>query len=278
MAASAAPILGACHVQSEHKTSPAVVPPIFVAHGSPFLIDDEPWLAELRAWSTNLPRPSSILVISAHWLHRPLTLSATRRAPLIHDFYGFPRKYYGMTYPAPGAPELASRVRALLASSWPIREDPERGLDHGAYVPLLGMYPDADIPVLQLSIPTMEPATLIAIGQALAPLRREGVLLMGSGFLTHNMSAIDMRPEAPVPAWASEFDGWVSDALARKDVDALQQYKERAPGVGHALPTHEHFVPVLLSLGAGLDDDEVVFPIDGFTYGSFTKRSVQFGS
>ena len=255
-----------------------MLPAIFVAHGSPWLVDDQGWMAELEGWASTMPRPEAILSISAHWIDRPVTLSATRTVPLVYDFHGFDRRYYEITYPAPGAPALAERIEKHLSPSWNVAREPERGLDHGTYIPLLAMYPEADVPVLQLSIPGMNAAELVELGRALAPLRSEGVLIMGSGFLTHNMRAIDARPGAEAPRWAVEFDAWAGDVLARRDVDALVDYREKAPGVRQALPTHEHFVPVLIALGASLSaTEQVAFPIEGFTYGSFTKRSVQFG-
>jgi 4,5-DOPA dioxygenase extradiol len=254
------------------------MPSIFLAHGSPLLPNDTKWVAELGGWAHELPRPQSVLMISAHWLDEPVTLAATETVPLVYDFYGFPKKYYDVTYPAPGAPTLAKRTRELLSAVGPVADDPTRGLDHGAYIPLLAMYPDADVPVLQLSIPTMDPGSLIALGRTLAPLRREGVLIVGSGFLTHNLRTIDWDGRSEPPTWAAEFDAWTKDALARRDVDAMVQYRARAPGVRLALPSHEHFVPVLVALGASIDESEsVTFPITGFTYGTFTKRSVQFG-
>ena len=169
-----------------------------------------------------MPRPQSILMVSAHWEERPATLGATRTVPLVYDFYGFPEKYYQTKYPAPGAPALAARVRDLLrARGIACADDPERGLDHGAYVPLVAMYPDADVPVLQMSLPRLDPAELFALGRALAPLRDEGVLVFGSGFLTHNM-AYAFRPG--IPAWAREFDAWAADALSRLDMDALMDF------------------------------------------------------
>src|SRR5262249_40289157 len=157
---------------------------LFVAHGSPLTLDDDAWVAELRAWAQALPPPSSILVVSAHWERSPPTLGATTPVPLLYDFQGFPEHHYRVRYPAPGAPALAERVRALVPDA---AHDPARGLDHGAYVPLAAMYPRADVPVLQLSLPSTEPAPLLALGRALAPLRREGALIAGSGFLTHNL-------------------------------------------------------------------------------------------
>jgi 4,5-DOPA dioxygenase extradiol len=256
----------------------AAMPAIFLAHGSPLLLEDAAWSAELAAWAAHLPRPRAILMLSAHWVDRPITLGATRTVPLVYDFYGFPERYYRTTYPAPGAPALARRVRALL-SGQPVAEAPERGLDHGAYVPLVCMYPRADLPVLQVSLPTLDPTELFGLGRALAPLRREGVLIVGSGFLTHNLQSMDFRPQAPPPAWASEFDAWAADVLGRRDVDALLDYRARAPGVQQALPTHEHFVPVIAALGAAIDDASATptFPITGFRYGSATRRSLQLG-
>ncbi|WP_437953625.1 class III extradiol ring-cleavage dioxygenase [Sorangium sp. So ce296] len=264
--------------ETHDKAHAGRMPALFLAHGSPFLLDDRAWVAELRAWAQAMPRPKAILMLSAHWVDAPATLGATETVPLVYDFYNFPEKYYRVTYPAPGAPALARRVRELLGRVGPVAEDPRRGLDHGAYVPLVCMYPDAEIPVLQISLPTLSPAPLLEMGRALAPLRDEGVLLIGSGFLTHNLRAADWRGDAVAQPWATEFDAWCAEVLGRRDVDALLDYRRRAPGVKMALPTHEHFVPVVAALGASIDVSEAAaFPITGLTYGSFTKRSVQFG-
>ena len=233
---------------------------------------------ELHEWANDLPRPKSVLMLSAHWEARPLTIGATRTVPLIYDFYGFPEPFYRVEYAAPGAPELAQRVKELIGASQPLAEEPDRGLDHGAYVPMAAMYPDADVPVLQVSLPSMDAPTLFELGRTLAPLREEGILIVGSGFITHNMRAADTRPNAPTPSWASEFDAWSADVLTRKDADSLVNYRNRAPGVQYALPSHEHFVPVVVALGAAIDNPgNTAFPIEGFVLGSFTKRSVEFG-
>lgn len=253
------------------------MPIIFLAHGAPPLLEDALWMSELAAWANALGRPKAILSISAHWEARPLSIGATQTVPLIYDFYGFPDHFYRLRYASPGAPQLAARVRELLrAADIPSVEAPTRGLDHGTWVPLLPMWPQADIPVLQISLPSLEPKALFALGRALAPLRAEGVLIMGSGFLTHNMRAFSQT----TPAWAAEFDQWCAETLARHDVDALLGYRTRAPGVQIALPTVEHFVPILVAAGAadaaGVRD-KVGFPVTGFAFGSFTKRSVQYG-
>ncbi len=252
------------------------LPTIFLAHGSPMLLDDASWVAELNGWAHDLPKPKAVLMISAHWLEAPITFGATRTVPLTYDFYGFPDRYYQVTYPAPGAPELAKRVSELLGPTGPLALG-DRGLDHGAYVPMVAMYPKADIPVLQISMPSLNPPELFEIGQLLAPLRDEGVLIVGSGFLSHNLRLIDWSGKSPVPAWAKEFDHWTEDVFRRRDVDALMNYRTRAPGVDLALPTHEHFVPVITAMGAAADA-KVTFPITGFMKGSpMTRRSVQFG-
>lgn len=260
-------------------SSGARMPAIFLAHGQPMWSLDAERIAELRGLGAALPRPTSVLVVSAHWESRPVTLGATTTVPLVYDFSGFPPELYRNQYPAPGAPGLAARVEALLGGAGiPVQRDPARGLDHGAYVPLQMMYPAADVPILQVSLPTMEPAPLLAVGRALAPLREEGVLIVGSGFLTHNLRRFDPRPNAPVPAWAAEFDAWAAEALGKRDVDAVLDYRARAPAVGIALPTHEHFVPVIVALGASVDRVEsVTFPITGWEAGSLTRRAVQLG-
>jgi 4,5-DOPA dioxygenase extradiol len=252
------------------------MPVIFAAHGAPILLDDASWISELGAWAAAMPKPKAILMVSAHWEERPATLGATRTVPLVYDFYGFPERYYETRYEAPGAPELAARVRELLLQhAIPVAEDPERGLDHGAYVPLVAMYPDADVPVLQISMPALDPAELFALGRAIAPLREAGVLVFGSGFLTHNMR-FAFKPGTP--AWAREFDDWAKQALERFDVDALQDFGARAPAARMALPTWEHYAPVLVAAGAASlgERPRTSFPITGFWMdGAFTRRSVQ---
>src|SRR5215468_5754573 len=168
------------------------LPALYLGHGAPPLIDDPVWSRELAEWGQRLGKPKAILVVSAHWESAPLTMGATTTVPLVYDFYGFPRRYYEVTYPSPGAPELANKVRGLLKNLTPTADDPSRGLDHGAYVPLLAMYPEADVPVLQISMPSEEPRVLVELAKRLAPLRDEGVLILGSGFLTHSFEAIRM--------------------------------------------------------------------------------------
>ncbi len=252
------------------------MPVIFAAHGAPILLDDPIWMGELAAWALAMTKPKSVLMISAHWDARPLTLGATQPVPLVYDFYGFPERYYQTQYAAPGAPGLAARVGELLrAKQISFTQDPKRGLDHGAYVPLVAMYPRADVPVLQISLPGLEPQRLLEVGTALAPLRDEGVLVFGSGFLTHNMHYA-FKPG--IPNWAREFDAWAADVLTRRDLDALLNFQARAPAARMALPTWEHYAPVIVAAGAASGSTNgVSFPITGFWMdGAFTRRSVQF--
>lgn len=259
------------------QAKPATMPTLFVAHGAPPLLDDTRWVEELHAWAGSFPKPKAILMLSAHWENRPVTLGATRTVPLVYDFSGFPGKYYEQLYPAPGAPDLAERIRKELKNTQPVAEDPERGLDHGAYVPLVAMYPEADVPVLQMSLPSENPRELFALGRTLRTLRDEGVLIIGSGFITHNLRTLDWSGRSEAPAWASEFDAWTADMLARRDVDALLDYEAKGPATRMALPSREHFVPLLVNLGAASEEETVDFPITGFWLGSLTRRSVQFG-
>jgi 4,5-DOPA dioxygenase extradiol len=264
------------HAAPVYRKAKGRMPVIFVAHGAPILLEDAEWMAELRSWAKAMPKPRSILMVSAHWEQRPTTLGATRPTPLVYDFYGFHERFYQTRYPSPGAPDLAARVGALLrATGIPTANDPDRGLDHGAYVPLVAMYPEADVPVLQMSMAGLDPGELFACGQALAPLRDEGVLVVGSGFLTHNMS---YAFRSGTPAWAREFDSWAAEALANFDVTGLMNFRARAPASQIALPTWEHYAPVLVAAGAvGEDRPATTFPITGFWMeGAFTRRSVQF--
>ncbi len=250
------------------------MPAVYLGHGAPPLLDDALWVAELKQWARDLPRPKAVLVMSAHWENAPLAVGATTTVPLIYDFYGFPEKYYKLQYAAPGAPELADAVAGLLPTGQSLYQDAKRGLDHGAFVPLLVMYPEADIPVLQISMPTDDPQGLLELGQRLAPLRDEGVLIMGSGFMTHNLRGINWGSDVP-PAWSAEFDQWVAETVARRDIDALLDYKSKAPAARVAHPTTEHFDPIFTVLGAaGLGLDDVQTPIEGFWHG-LSKRSLQ---
>ncbi len=253
---------------------PGRMPAMYLGHGAPPLVDDPLWVVQLEAWARALPRPAAILIVSAHWQNAPLAIGSTAdAAPLTYDFYGFPDRYYHASYPAPGAPALASRIRSLLGGQEHVADVPDRGLDHGAYVPLSVMYPDADIPVLQISMPSLDPQRLLQTGAALRPLRDEGVLIIGSGFLTHGLPFLrDFRYNAEPPSWSAEFDHWAAGALDAGDVDALAGFRG-APAVRYAHPTTEHYAPMFVTLGAA-DGTAPVTTITGYWMG-LAKRSVQ---
>ncbi len=251
------------------------MPALYIGHGAPPLLDDPIWSGQLAAWAGDLPRPKAILIVSAHWESAPLSLTASG-VPLVYDFGGFAPKYYQETYETPDATALAQRVAALMPDTEPVHQHASRGLDHGAWVPLKLMYPDADIPVLQMSMPTHDPARLMAIGERLRPLRDEGVLIIGSGFLTHGLPFLkEFRIDAAAPGWSKDFDAWAGEALARGDVDTLADYRSKAPGMPYAHPTVEHYTPLFVTLGAATTPDEPgIQVVDGFWMG-LSKRSLQ---
>lgn len=250
------------------------LPALYIGHGAPMLLDDELWTSQLSTVAHGIEKPKAILIVSAHWESAPITLSnPLAGTPLVYDFSGFEQKFYEMTYQSPDAQSLANKVIALMPDTEPVATT-QRGLDHGAWVPLKVMYPDADIPVLQMSMPTQDPGRLLEIGRRLQPLRDEGVLIIGSGFMTHGLRYLrDWSIDAVAPTWSSEFDAWASEALARGDVDTLANFKELAPGMPYAHPTVEHFIPLFITLGASAAADKAPETlIDGYFMG-LSKRS-----
>ena len=234
------------------------LPTLFISHGSPMLaIEDSPAHRFLLELGRTLPRPTGILVASAHW--ESIGAPAVSLAPqpdTIHDFGGFPAALYEIRYPAPGAPEMAARAASLLEQAGlDVKRSNTRGLDHGAWMPLHLMYPDADIPVAQMSLVRGASTTEHeAIGKALSRLRGEGVLIIGSGSMTHNLyeffgHAID----AEVPAWVSDFDGWMKDRLERNDRESLRNYRALAPHAARNHPTEEHLLPLFVAMGTAGD-------------------------
>ena len=251
------------------------MPALYIGHGAPPLLDDPTWSGQLAAWAGDLPRPKAILIVSAHWESAPVSLSASG-VELVYDFGGFAPKYYAMRYDTPDATALAQRIAAMMPDTEPVHQHVSRGLDHGAWVPLKIMFPEADIPVLQMSLPTQDPHRLLALGERLQPLRDEGVLIIGSGFLTHGLPFLrDWSLDAAAPGWSCDFDHWAAEALAAGDVDTLASYRTKAPGMPYAHPTVEHYTPLFITLGAATDPSEAgIQVIDGFWMG-LSKRSLQ---
>lgn len=259
------------------ETLETKMPALYIGHGAPLLLDDPIWSGQLSNLAGGITRPKAILIVSAHWESAPLTLSATEHGtPLVYDFGGFDPKYYQVQYRTPDAKALADLVKSVLPDTQAVAEQPTRGLDHGAFVPLMVMYPEANIPVLQMSIPTHDPKELFELGRRLAPLRDHGVLIVGSGFLTHGLPFLrEFRIEATPPGWSVDFDLWAQEAIARADLDTLMNFKELAPGMPYAHPTVEHLSPIFVTLGAASDANvapDVV--IDGYWMG-LAKTSLQ---
>ena len=253
------------------------LPAIYLGHGAPPLLDDGPWLRELFAWAQALPKPKAVLIVSAHWEDAPLMLSTpAAHTPLVYDFGGFHPRYYTMKYDTPDASELSARVAAMMPDGEKLYQHPSRGLDHGAWIPLMAMYPLGDVPVLQMSMPTHDPDALMSLGRRLAPLRAEGVLVIGSGFMTHGLPFVTREMlRGEVPSWSADFDAWAADALARGDVAELASFASRAPGMPYAHPTPDHFLPIFITLGAADEPEAAVRTvIDGYMIG-FAKRSFE---
>ena len=247
-----AEVLPTATAQRLWEPSDGALPALFVSHGAPPTLDDADWLRDLFDWGQSLPKPRGIVVVSAHWENAPLAVTNINAAtPLYYDFGGFHPRYYTLQYRTPDATELAHQVLGTFSDTTTVHHFADRGLDHGAFIPLMAMYPAADVPVIQVSMPSLDPEALHRLGQRLKGLRAEGYLVIGSGFMTHSFAT--MRNPALMGS-IREFDTWAAEAIARRDIDALTDYQAKGPGAAIAHPTADHFVPLLVTLGAG--DDE----------------------
>jgi 4,5-DOPA dioxygenase extradiol len=292
LAAAAAPHLGVAVGRAEGKearmsekleegrTPKGRMPVLFVGHGNPMnAIEENAWARGFRALAQTLPRPRAILAVSAHWYVEGLFTTGNERPETIHDFGGFPEELYRVEYPAPGDPALAAGVVGLLKARG-ARVSLDWGLDHGTWTVLVHLRPGADVPVVQLSVDArLPPAEHLAIGRALAPLREEGVLVLGSGNIVHNLPhafGAWRRGDARTPPWAREFDLGIARALERRDPEHLVAAPATDAGrLSH--PTPDHYLPLLYAAGASAPDDPVRFPIEGFDMASLSMRSVRFG-
>lgn len=227
------------------------LPTLFISHGSPmFALQPGRAGAQLTALGAHLPKPRAVLVLSPHWMTRDFQVLGAAQPETIHDFGGFPETLYGLDYPAPGAPDVAAEVVSSLAGHGiDARIDTVRGRDHGAWVPLMHLFPGANVPVLQLSQPrTPSPLILLELGRAVSNLRSRGLLIVGSGSLTHNLR--DIGADETTGAYAGEFANWVAARIAEGDLHALLDYRAQAPSAQRAHPTDEHFLPLFFAIGA----------------------------
>lgn len=254
-----------------------MLPSLFISHGAPLLaLQPEATGKALRQLADSLPRPELILIVSAHWQSQTLQISSAAQPDTWHDFYGFPQALYQLRYPAPGAPEQASVIAEHLGNAgYPTQLNAQQPRDHGAWVPMLLMYPQADIPVLQLSLPySATPKWLIGIGLALKDLRTKGVLLIGSGSLTHNLAELDWQAgKDHVADWAASFCQWLLARLESNDSAALQDYRRLAPYAARNHPTDEHLLPLFFAYGAG---ESMRAVHQGFSYGALAMDILRF--
>jgi len=253
------------------------MPVVFVGHGSPMnIIADNSYTRSLHDLGRKLPRPEAVLVVSAHWQTRKTMITSSQMPPTIYDFYGFPKQLYQTKYGCPGAPEKAALVQNITQQI--VRCDEKRGLDHAAWAVLVHMYPEADIPVMELSLDVeLSPAEHYGLGKKLAPLRNEGILIMGSGNMVHNLSQVNFEQEAGGEYdWAVQFDRLTEELLINRDHRQLIAY-EKLPGARRAIPTNEHYLPMLYSISLQEEDEALRFFCKDIQNGSIAMRSLVIG-
>lgn len=253
------------------------MPALFLGHGTPMnTLEDNRYTRAWRSLGRTLPRPEMILAISAHWYVDGVAVTAMEKPQTIHDFGGFPQALFDVRYPAPGSPALAARVQELLAPL-SVAADHSWGLDHGTWSVLAHVYPEADIPVVQLAMDSRQPPAFhYQMGRLLAPLRDEGVLLVGSGNVVHNLGML--RREAAAYDWANRFDNAVKNHLLRHDHEPLIAYDKLDPEARLSVPTPEHYLPLLYVIATQQDDETATFPVDGMDMGSLSMLSVAIGN
>lgn len=259
-----------------------MMPSYFIAHGAPLLaIEKNEYTQFLNELGTNIPRPKAIILFSAHWTSNTQMVSDVSKYDTIYDFYGFPEEMYQIKYPARGNTQLAKEIESLLVEqAIPFEVDTKRGLDHGAWVVLSMLYPEADIPVISMSVaPDISPQEQYKIGKALAKLRANDVLVIASGGTVHNLRAVRFGEETKVDQWAEEFEGWLEEHLQNWDVEALFNYQSLAPHAQFAVPPYgvEHFIPIFYAMGAADQSREAKLLHRSYRYGNLSHSVWQFG-
>jgi 4,5-DOPA dioxygenase extradiol len=254
-----------------------ILPALFLGHGNPMnAIRDTPYSRAWQSIGARIRRPRAVLAVSAHWYVAASAVTVSTAPRTIHDFGGFPDELYRVQYPAPGDQDLARRVRELLAPV-DVALDSDWGLDHGTWSVLRHLYPEADVPVVQLSIDARQPPAFhYAVGQALAPLRAEGVLIAGSGNVVHNLREYDWGGQGAGPhAWAARFEQQARTLILAGEHEPLIDYHRLGPDAGLAIPTPEHYLPLLYVLGSRRPGDEVCFPVEGIEGGTVSMLAVE---
>ena len=270
-------LTGEQQVAERRATRVRRTPSLFLAHGSPLSVLDKAFGAAIRKLVSRQKRLRAMVVVSAHWQTTGgVRITSSPQPQLIYDFMGFPSWVYQLTYACPGDRSVAQAAAILLERQGiEARLDPDRGLDHGVWVPLSLAAPDARTPVVQISLPQpAEPATLLSIGRALAPLRSGDILLIGTGGIVHNLARVEMdTPDGVAEPWADEFDRWTHERAVALDTTTLADYRRVAPHAAAAVPTSEHFDPLLVIMGTVLPNDSVFDLYEGFRYGTLSMRS-----
>jgi len=254
-----------------------MMPVLFVGHGSPMnIVEENEYTRGWRQVAEDIPHPAAILSVSAHWFSRNTGIYTGASPRTIHDFFGFPKILYGITYPAPGAPQVAREAIDLLRGA--AVEDNSWGLDHGTWSVLLTMYPSADIPVFQISIDSSAPPERhLALGRLLRPLRKENVLIMGSGNIVHNLALLDFRKNGGFD-WAEDFDAYIDRAVKKKSAQDILHYQRAGRSARYAFHVPDHFYPLLYVLGAAFDRDKVSDFNHSCLAGSLSMTSYVFGN
>lgn len=255
------------------------MPLVFLGHGNPMnAIEENNFTQMLTSLGQELPRPKAILCISAHWLSAGTWVTHMQNPKTIHDFYGFPQELFNVQYPAPGDPQMAEYIQTLSKSPTIQADDSAWGLDHGTWAVLRKMYPEAQIPVLQLSIDMSEPASFhFELGRTLRSLRERGVLIVGSGNIVHNLRRVDWNQSQKGFDWAIEFDEWVKGRLEQRDFKALIEDSQKTKAGQWSVPTPDHYLPLLYVLGAADANDHLSFEFEGYDMGSISMRCLSFG-
>lgn len=252
------------------------MPSLFISHGAPSIaLEQDAFTRAAAAYGASLSGARAIAIVSAHWQTRGVRVNAVAHPETIYDFGGFSEELYKIRYEAPGDPTLAREIASLLGNV-PLEE--ARGWDHGLWVPLRIALPDARVPIIEIAQPyPTTPQDLMNIGRALAPMRDRGVAIVGSGGIVHNLRMIHLaNKDAPVDAWAKQFDDWFAKHLAARDFATLARYRDLAPHAGLAVPTPEHFEPVFVTLGASRESDTLATIYEGFQYGNLSMRTFAF--